>query len=1216
MAAELASPDGSFGNIRGFGAIHPVSITVKGLGVSVTVKGKGKEKGSEGQTGGQRSILQNISLHVPAGKLMAIMGGSGSGKTTLLNALADRPVGKVSGEIAFNGEDPKKFFKSGMVAYVQQQDNLLPYITVRETLRYAARLRLPQSMALEKKYDLVESVILELGLKECANTLVGDEWRKGISGGEKRRVSVGVQLLMNPSLIFMDEPTTGLDSFSARSLIETLVSLAHKTNRTIILSIHQPRSDIFSCFDQITLLARGGRLAYCGSPRGSVRFLESVGFPLIGDMNGADFIVDTVAIDDRTEESEVESKKNVDRIVRAWEARVEEHGLAEPASLTSLNKENERVFELVEFNVRVQGAGFGEQVSVLSRRMIANMWEDRLTLWGSVLEVLIMGAVIGAIFWRPNQDPDGMYSRKSALYTCCAMQNYLGVMFMIYKLSLDMKVFDRERMDKMYSVPAYMISWVSVNFTIYGFLAVVFSVLTYFMVALRTDDLAYHFGIFTLNSVLQQWITMAFSFFCISFARDFATASLIASMSTLDRSNTIRLTCPSIPVEAVAARAACDGNTLIAATGFDASKTIPLIGLGALLVGKILIAALVLHLFPAQGAKQGGTAADKKDKKDKKKVIASDQASIEIEHSEKPPSVSLELKDLSLDFHIRKGFSSKSAPPQETKKILKSISATFPPGQLTAILGSSGAGKSTLLHLLHARSSDLPSHITAESNGIMLHNGKEFSKDAINACTASVRQDDSHLLPALTARETLRYAALLRLPSAWPKDRKIARAEEVLLELGLKECANTVVGGEGVKGGRLSVGLAMLMDPAILLLDEPTGRTVVCTIHQPRSDIFPLLDRILLLARGGRVVYQGPGSTLVPHFSSLNHQLPILTNPADFALDLASVDLRSDAVEEESRARVDSLIESWNSKSAEAGPSASSNVPLLSGEETSLRVLALSNSKQLSLMSSLPLLVSRSWLNLRRQPGLVAARVMNVFALGVIFSMYFARMANDQSGVISRIGLMPGSIVFIGMLNCIAVFPQELLLFRFEHQDGTTSVESFFLTYMINELPFEIVGGVIYGLFSIYVMGLQMNVGWMILIAFANIFAGESIGIAFCTIFSKPGFSVQIMSAVISVVNQMQGFLSVNMPSFLNILNYLSLLRYGARVLATHEFDSTRVYSCDPTLPCQYPTGDSVIKFLGFESSEHDKMLNLVGVLVSLVVYRFLAYIVMKRALP
>ncbi|KAJ3063626.1 hypothetical protein HDU99_004762, partial [Rhizoclosmatium hyalinum] len=529
---------------------------------------------------------------------------------------------------------------------------------------------------------------------------------------------VGVQLLMNPSIIFLDEPTTGLDAFNARSLVETLVSLAHKTNRTIVLSIHQPRSDIFAYFDEIALLARGGRLAFCGSPRGSVRFLESVGFPLMGDMNGADFIVDTVAIDDRTEETELQSKQNVDKIVRAWQTHVEEHGTEFKVSLTSLNKEADaQEFAIVEFNGRVQGAGFNEQVLVLTKRMLANMWEDRLTLWGSVLEVILMGLILGLLFWRPNQNPDGMYSRKSALYSACAMQNYLGVMFMIYKLSLDMKVFDRERMDKMYSVSAYMVSWISVNFTIYGALAVLFSVLVYFMVDLRTDDLAFHFGIFTVNSILQQWITMAFSFFCISFARDFATASLIANsfftflsmssgffipenaipvyirwfeyISYITYGLRLYITnefqdhtydCPGIPAQATAARAACDGNTIIRSTGFEASKTIPIIGLFSLLIGKLLIAALVLQLFPAQGKKQGTSVTEKKSKK--VNIDPSEEAIQIDQRSSKPPAIFLELKEVALEFQVRKGISSKTNPP-ETKRILQSISASFPPGQLT-----------------------------------------------------------------------------------------------------------------------------------------------------------------------------------------------------------------------------------------------------------------------------------------------------------------------------------------------------------------------------------------------------------------------------------------------------------------------------------------------------------------------------------------------------
>ncbi len=156
---------------------------------------------------------------------------------------------------------------------VLQNDYLLPNLTVRETLRFAADLRLPRSMREADKSARVEEVILELGLKECANTRIGSDLVRGVSGGEKRRVSVAVQLLTDPSLLFLDEPTTGLDSFSALNLMEALVKLARQ-NRTIIVSIHQPRSDIFRLFDSVLLLSRGQPI-YFGPRRRMVKYFEA-----------------------------------------------------------------------------------------------------------------------------------------------------------------------------------------------------------------------------------------------------------------------------------------------------------------------------------------------------------------------------------------------------------------------------------------------------------------------------------------------------------------------------------------------------------------------------------------------------------------------------------------------------------------------------------------------------------------------------------------------------------------------------------------------------------------------------------------------------------------------------------------------------------------------------------------------------------------------------
>jgi len=160
----------------------------------------------------------------------------------MLNAMANRMRGqnlRITGTTTINGS---RRLSSVRHAYVMQQDVLLPRLTVRETLRYSAELRLPASTTTEERERAVEEVILQLGLKERADTLVGDSVRRGCSGGEKRRVSIGVQLLSNPSVLFLDEPTTGLDATSAFQLMRTLKNLAMR-GRTIITTLHQPRSE-------------------------------------------------------------------------------------------------------------------------------------------------------------------------------------------------------------------------------------------------------------------------------------------------------------------------------------------------------------------------------------------------------------------------------------------------------------------------------------------------------------------------------------------------------------------------------------------------------------------------------------------------------------------------------------------------------------------------------------------------------------------------------------------------------------------------------------------------------------------------------------------------------------------------------------------------------------------------------------------------------------
>ena len=268
-----------------------------------------------------------------------------------------------------------------------------------------------------------------------------------------------------------------------------------------------------------------------------------------------------------------------------------------------------------------------------------------------------------------------------------------------------------------------------------------------------------------------------------------------------------------------------------------------------------------------------------------------------------------------------------------------------------------------------------------------------------------------------------------------------------------------------------------------------------------------MFDTILLLSRGGKVIFHGPGAEMIPYFHSLNHRLPPLTNPADFALDLSSIDLRDEDVETDSRARVEWLVSAWilkledwkdfetirkveegivrrygldndfrdeERRRLEYGANYSSiDEPQKSALIDDLMVLEALSEENMDIFIKtvrkntsqrlrhpmyivIPILVARSFKNLWRQPALVIARLMQIVALGVIFALYFSPFQLDQPSVTSRIGFLQqcGAVTFVGMLNSLAVFPQELLLFKFEHQDGVYSTESFFWTYTINEIPF------------------------------------------------------------------------------------------------------------------------------------------------------------------
>lgn len=243
----------------------------------------------------RKMVLSNLTGFVRSGQMCALMGPSGSGKSSLLSVLAGHMPARgrlERGSVQINGESLDKGLRR-MAGYVFQDDLLLPALTVRETVEFAAKLRMPQALGHDARQARVESTLEQLGLLGCADVLIGSEKQRGVSGGERKRAAVAVELVARPPLLFLDEPTSGLDAATALLLVRALRGFAER-GMLILSSIHQPRGNIFSSFDSLLLLDRG-RTAYFGPTNGAVEHMRiHASLELPSQTNPADWIIDIV----------------------------------------------------------------------------------------------------------------------------------------------------------------------------------------------------------------------------------------------------------------------------------------------------------------------------------------------------------------------------------------------------------------------------------------------------------------------------------------------------------------------------------------------------------------------------------------------------------------------------------------------------------------------------------------------------------------------------------------------------------------------------------------------------------------------------------------------------------------------------------------------------------------------------------------------------------
>ncbi|MQL72182.1 hypothetical protein Taro_004566, partial [Colocasia esculenta] len=456
--------------------------------------------------GKTQKVLDGLTGYAEPGGLTALMGPSGSGKSTLLDALAGRLATNAfhSGTILVNGRKTKLSF--GSAAYVTQDDNLIGTLTVRETISYSARLRLPEKMPWAEKKDLVEGTINEMGLQECADTVIGNWHLRGISGGEKRRVSIALEILTRPRLLFLDEPTSGLDSASAFFVTQTLRSLS-RDGRTVIASIHQPSSEVFQLFDRLYLLS-SGRAVYFGGIPEACEFFAQAGFRCPPRRNPSDHFLRCINSDfDKVKATlrgsiKLRFERTDDPLenVSATEAtrRLIEFYSTSQYSRVALRKIEE--ITKVKGTVLEWGgskAGFLMQAFTLTKRSFVNMSRDFGYYWLRLLIYIVVSICIGTIYFNVGTSYNSIMARGA-----CASFIFGFVTFMSIggfpSFVEDMKVFQRERLNGHYGVVAFVVSNTLSAMPFLILITFISGTICYFMVSLHPGFVHYLFFVLAL----------------------------------------------------------------------------------------------------------------------------------------------------------------------------------------------------------------------------------------------------------------------------------------------------------------------------------------------------------------------------------------------------------------------------------------------------------------------------------------------------------------------------------------------------------------------------------------------------------------------------------------------------------------------------------------------------------------------------------------------
>ncbi|CAI0422229.1 unnamed protein product [Linum tenue] len=473
--------------------------------------------------GGRLTILEGLTGYAEPGEVLAIMGPSGCGKSTLLDALAGRlsSTAQQSGDILINCR--KESLAYGTSAYVTQDDSLMTTLTVKEAVYYSAQLQLPDSISIAEKKKRAEMVIKEMGLQDSVNTRIGGWAVKGLSGGQKRRVSICIEMLRRPKLLFLDEPTSGLDSAASYHVMSRILKLARNDRITVVASVHQPSSEVFQLFQNLCLLS-SGRTIYFGHVTSTEQFFTMNGFPCPTLRNPSDHYLRTINKDfdqdiEQGRDGSVRTEEAINILVSSYKSSVIRQQTEQHVNRLCQQKGG-------SLGKKGGQASFITQCNVLTRRSFLNMYRDLGYYWLRLAIYIALSLCVGSIFYDVGFSFGSIGVKINNPFFVATFLAFMAIGGFPSFVE-DMKIFRRERLNGHYGVGAFMVGNTLSSIPYLMLISLIPGAIAYYLVGLQKS--IEHFTCFALLLFVTMMLVESLMMMVASIVPDFLMGMIIGA---------------------------------------------------------------------------------------------------------------------------------------------------------------------------------------------------------------------------------------------------------------------------------------------------------------------------------------------------------------------------------------------------------------------------------------------------------------------------------------------------------------------------------------------------------------------------------------------------------------------------------------------------------------------------------------------------------------